>query len=88
MTVLEDPLIPSGREPVERKVCSDLWQRMTIRANGDVMACCNLAYKLKVGNIKEKSIHDIWHGREMNRLRELHLQGRYNEIPLCRSCMR
>lgn len=84
---VEDCLIPGDREMAENKVCAPLWQRMTIRANGDVMACCHLANKLKVGNILETSIYDIWHGEKMSHLRSLHLSGEYARIPICKSCI-
>lgn len=83
----EDDLYPSARPALSSKFCSSLWQRMSIRANGDVIACCHLSNKLKVGNIHEKSIHEIWHGKAMVKLREKHVDGRYADIPVCRSCM-
>jgi radical SAM protein with 4Fe4S-binding SPASM domain len=84
---VEDYLIPRGREKSDFKVCSPLWQRMTIRANGDVIACCHLANKLKVGNVLETSIREIWHGEEMANLRRIHLAGDYAKIPICKSCI-
>lgn len=84
---IEDYLIPRGREKSDFTVCSPLWQRMTIRANGDVIACCHLANKLKVGNVNETSIHEIWHGEQMSYLRQTHLDGEYAKIPICKSCI-
>ena len=84
---VEDYLVPRGREKSDFTVCSPLWQRMTIRANGDVIACCHLANKLKVGNVHETSIHEIWHGEQMSDLRKTHLNGDYAKIPICKSCI-
>jgi len=84
---IQDELIPEGRDPLDFTVCAPLWQRMTIRANGDVIACCHLANKLGVGNINESSIYDIWHGERMNEIRRIHLAGKYREIDVCSSCM-
>ena len=84
---IQDELIPEGRDPMDFTVCAPLWQRMTIRANGDVIACCHLSNKLGVGNINESSIHDIWHGERMNEIRSIHLAGKYQEIDVCKSCM-
>lgn len=82
-----DRLIPKRRDEIENKICSALWQRMTIRANGDVISCCHLSNKLKVGNIAQQSVYDIWHGEEMNHLRAIHLAGDYHRIDVCASCM-
>jgi len=82
-----DKLIPIDRESNPSTTCASLFQRMTIRANGDVIACCHLSNKLKIGNISESSIRDIWHSKELNEIRRIHLAGRYNEIDVCKSCM-
>jgi radical SAM protein with 4Fe4S-binding SPASM domain len=82
-----DELIPEGRDPMGFTVCSPLWQRMQIRANGDVIACCHLSNKLGIGNINESSIHDIWHGERMSEIRSIHLNGKSQEIDVCKSCM-
>ena len=84
---IEDKLIPLDREPNASTICASLLQRMTIRANGDVIACCHLSNKLKIGNINESSIRDIWHSNDMNEIRNIHLAGRYQEIDVCKSCM-
>jgi radical SAM protein with 4Fe4S-binding SPASM domain len=84
---IQDELIPEGRDPLDFTVCAPLWQRMTIRANGDVIACCHLSNKLGIGNINESSIHDIWHGERMDEIRRIHLAGKYQEIDVCKSCM-
>lgn len=83
----DDPLLPSNMEPIGHNVCAALWQRMTIRPNGEVIACCHLSNQLKVGNLAQASIHEIWHGKAMQRLRDIHLSGGYQTIPVCKSCM-
>ena len=40
-----------------------------------------------LGNIKEKSIYEVWNGQKMNNLRELHKDGRYAENPWCKKCV-
>ena len=83
----ENQLVPKAREKIKDRICSALWQRMTIRANGDVIACCHLSNTLKVGNIRNHSIHEIWHGDGMKNLRNIHLKGEYHLIDVCASCM-
>lgn len=85
----EDYLAPEKDTPAvnKEKMCTPLRQRMTIRANGDVMACCNFRNILKVGNVKEEPVYDIWNGKKMENLRVLHLNGQYKKIPLCKDCL-
>lgn len=75
------------KDPSVKKQCSAIWQRMTIRANGDVLACCNMRNELVLGNVDTQSIYDIWHGKEMNALREVHASGDYKKIKICRECL-
>jgi len=84
----DDPLYPKSHQPLKSNICSNLWQRIVIRSNGDVLACCDVTNKLVVGNIKNQSIHQIWHGKKMNNFRKLHLEGKYHTIPVCHSCMK
>jgi len=39
-----------------------------------------------VGHIEKNSIEEIWKGGEYEVLRKLHLEGRYDEIPVCKNC--
>lgn len=67
--------------------CPQLWQRLFVMWNGDVHMCCGDHYlELKLGNVKETSIHDIWTGKQLNGIRELHLKGESHKIPLCNKC--
>ncbi len=75
------------RRPNYGYVCPFLWRRLTVNADGVVVACCrDAARKLVVGDFKESSIKDIWHGDKMNELREMHLSGRAYQVEGCRGC--
>lgn len=67
--------------------CPALWSLMVIFANGDV-PLCNVDYgnKYPVGNVGESSISEVWQSKEQNRRRQLHLDGKRSEIPMCISC--
>ena len=88
-------LTPSDREPYpedviprkSEKFCGSLWQRFTIRANGDIYACCHMKYELKVGNLSEMSLHEAWHSEFMNGLRDIHQSGMYQCMKLCSKCL-
>lgn len=67
--------------------CSDLWRRMFVWWDG-IVNPCDVDYKsnLKVGNIDDKTISQIWNGKKYNELRSNHLlKLRKNHSP-CKSC--
>lgn len=78
----------SGSEVAGPCACCDMiWQRMSVMTNGDVLPCCSVNLPLYLlGNLREQSIHELWHGERMTRLREAHLSGRFREIPMCATC--
>ncbi|KXB03845.1 hypothetical protein AKJ45_00290 [candidate division MSBL1 archaeon SCGC-AAA261F19] len=63
------------------------WGDLKVLWNGDVTPCCrDYDAKCVLGNIQNKNLLDMWRGEQMNCLRYLHLQGRQDEIDLCRDC--
>lgn len=71
----------------KRKACLQLWRDLIISWDGDVSVCCkDVNYILKVGNINESSLEDIWVNNKWKQLRVLHKQGRWDEIALCANC--
>ena len=65
--------------------CAQLWQRLIVRANGDVHPCCFLDSEV-VGNINKTNIEKIWKQRHMKELRKLHEKGHSHKIKMCRRC--
>lgn len=71
--------------------CAQLWQRLIVTADGDVLPCCRAMRggneKLEIlGNAYTESLEDIWKGNKMARLRTLHQGGRSHGIKMCRLC--
>ncbi len=67
--------------------CYMLYDMMVIFWDGKVALCCEDWYNEgMVGDATRDNITDIWNGREFSRLRMLHEEGRYHEIPLCSDC--
>jgi len=68
--------------------CPQPYQRLTIAADGRAAMCSNDdLVRTVVGNAWEQSIHDIWHGDGMMRVRELHAKrDGFKEIEACRDC--
>jgi len=81
-------LAPSGKKDVTAQlICSQPFERLYIRGNGDVHACCSVVYGPVAGNISRSSIQDIWNGSKMNALRRALENGNLDKIPVCRNCM-
>lgn len=69
------------------KVCPYAFSMMAILQNGDVLLCGNDWNEREVvGNVRQKSLREIYNGPRMTEVRELMRQGRYDEIAACRSC--
>lgn len=67
--------------------CPQLWQRMFIHPDGLVTPCCVDSHRtLKMGNIHESSIEEIWHGEQYQYLRDIHRNGNRKLIETCRRC--
>lgn len=67
--------------------CPWLFERMNIDSRGDVTYCGeDIAFKYKFGNVMDKSIEEIWRGKEFESLRNFHLSGNGAKFPLCGNC--
>jgi radical SAM protein with 4Fe4S-binding SPASM domain len=70
-------------------VCTQPWQRMAIDVHGNIIACCeaiNYHGNLVLGRIGKDSIKEVWQGKKINRLRQLHRSGLYSTHPFCAKC--
>jgi len=83
------------REPVHHEIkeynpdfaCAQLWQRMFIAADGDVIVCCiDSEREYVAGNIFKDSISNIWKNEKYRHIREMHQKGAYNKIEMCAKC--
>jgi radical SAM protein with 4Fe4S-binding SPASM domain len=77
-----NPLQPDLNTP-----CWLLWERLYIWWDGTTNPC-DADYKslLTPGNVRENSIHEIWHGKKLTQLREAHINSRRNEYEPCDRC--
>ena len=88
----------SGQNNAERMVvplgsrqhkfcCPQLWQRMFIHPDGVVTVCCADSLRdYQVGNIHTQTLQQIWQGEPYQRLRNLHVAGRFEEVAMCANC--
>jgi len=75
-------------EYLEEFTCPQQYQRLVIGADGLVMKCSNDEENREViGDIRRETVHQVWHGEKMQKVREMHLQARgFMQSPVCRKC--
>lgn len=75
-------------EYLENFTCPQQYQRLVIGADGLVMKCSNDEENREViGDINKQTVHEIWHGEAMQRVRELHKRERgFMDSPVCKRC--
>lgn len=75
-------------EYLDKFTCPQQYQRLVIGADGLVMKCSNDEESQEiVGDINKESVQDVWHGKKMNAVREMHKQPRgFMESGVCRKC--
>jgi MoaA/NifB/PqqE/SkfB family radical SAM enzyme len=67
--------------------CRHPWYEMVIASDGSAGLCC-LDYNLTapLGNVKDKTIQQIWQGKTIERYRNLLLNLQYEKIAPCAKC--
>ncbi len=75
-------------EYLEEFTCPQQYQRLVIGADGLVMKCSNDEENREViGDIKQETVHQVWHGEKMHAVRNMHLQPRgFMQSAVCRKC--
>jgi len=75
-------------EYLEKFTCPQQYQRLVIGADGLVMKCSNDEENREViGDVKEESVYEVWHGAKMSAIRELQKTDRgFLKSAVCRSC--
>lgn len=73
--------------PVRETTCDYLWDRMLVFWNGDVTVCiADLDGTYHLGNLRERSVSELWNSEALMSLRKMHREKRFRELPLCSSC--
>lgn len=68
--------------------CSQLYQRIVVCSDGNIKMCSNDEYRNEiVGNAKLQTIYEVWHGKRLNRIREIHNENNgFISIKTCKHC--
>lgn len=75
-------------EYLENFTCPQQYQRLVIGADGLVMKCSNDEENREViGDINKQTVHEVWHGEAMQRVRDLHKKSKgFMESAVCKKC--
>lgn len=69
--------------------CAMLERQLNVYWNGNVTHCCGDANgALKIGNLHDNSIMEIWHSEVAQRLRKKARDGSYAKMDPCHDCIR
>lgn len=72
---------------IRRKPCDQLWKRLSITWDGNVSMCCtDWKPDIVLGNINTDTIYSLWHGTKLNSIRNMHKNGLYDKISICKDC--
>jgi radical SAM protein with 4Fe4S-binding SPASM domain len=67
--------------------CPEVYNVLAINWDGSVSACCaDYDNKMSVGNLREKSLLEIWQSKKMNNYRKLLSEFKHETLEVCRNC--
>jgi len=68
-------------------ICQYPWERLVVAYNGDTQCCTGWnATDIILGNVRDKSLKEMWLGQDMERIRDKHAQGERLELTSCAEC--
>tara|TARA_R110002072_G_scaffold534_2_gene3539 strand:- start:79154 stop:80161 length:1008 start_codon:yes stop_codon:yes gene_type:complete len=72
----------------KRHPCYHPFLTLTVTVQGDVTVCCvDANHSLKIGNIKESSVYELWTGKKINQMRNEHLSNNFTSLcEICKKC--
>jgi radical SAM protein with 4Fe4S-binding SPASM domain len=58
-----------------------------VNSDGKVSACCiDWNQQLLIGDVNLQSIAEIWKDKPLQKLRQMHINHKEKELPLCDKC--
>jgi radical SAM protein with 4Fe4S-binding SPASM domain len=68
-------------------VCPYAFSHLHVLYNGNVPLCVNdFEHREIMGNVNQQSIREIYNSERFQQIREMMVQGKYDEIETCRHC--
>jgi radical SAM protein with 4Fe4S-binding SPASM domain len=72
----------------KHRPCRTVYRDFSILSDGSCVPCCyDLNGDVKLGNINDGSVKEIWNNEKYQRLRYMLNNVKHNEIPLCKGCL-
>lgn len=72
---------------INRYPCYSLWESTFINSDGKASACCmDWQQKLLTGDSNNSSIKEIWQSEAQRNLRQMHIDKKENDLPICPTC--
>lgn len=82
-----DALVPSDANCNLRRNCDLFLKQAYIVENGDMIICCHdWKQSVVVGNIKDKSISEVWNSDHFKKLIYEYYQEKFDNLEICRNC--
>jgi radical SAM protein with 4Fe4S-binding SPASM domain len=71
-----------------RTWCKRPEEQLSVWPTGDVALCCaDWRKEVKLGNVNDMSLYEIWHGATISHYRQMLRSGRASDLDLCKDCM-
>lgn len=81
------PPPPAPSTAPRRGPCPGIFQHLGIDWQGNVSPCCrDFEVRMRLGNVLETSLAELWTGPTLRDWRIAHVEGRFNDVPLCGNC--
>lgn len=75
------------KEHLNKGPCVEILTKLSINSDGTVSGCCgDFDKQLVVGDFKNNTLEEIWHGDTIKRIREIIERGEKEKILLCSTC--
>jgi radical SAM protein with 4Fe4S-binding SPASM domain len=85
--IATDDLLKTPFFSNRKKVCPFPFYMLVIHSDLRVSVCCaDWNKKTIIGNLKDKTLSEIWNGARLREFQILHLQGKRHELEGCRTC--
>lgn len=74
----------SNQSHYAKQYCEYPWTSTTVMAEGNVVPCTQISNnEIVLGNVKNKSLEDIWNGQEYQEFRKMHISGNFPKGHKC-----
>lgn len=76
------------KDTKRRDPCRFLWTDMPVSWDGKVTICCyDYENEVVIGDLSDNGIVSVWTGEPLKRLRQIHTEGHFDKIDICKECV-